>query len=242
MTVLLLKLSGPLQAWGNESRFTRRMTEREPTKSGIIGLIASAMGCSREDSLEDFAELEFGVRVDQKGRLLRDFQTERSLDGKTVMPLSQRYYIADAKYLAALSGDDALLKRADNALNHPRWPLYLGRRSCPPDAPLSLGLHSEYADVREALSSEPWIAAEWYKKKHAADGKLDAYFDAREGERGEMRNDAPITFSLKGRRYAERRIVHCPVNIPGAVIDDNAGHSASFFDAELNEHDPFSFL
>lgn len=38
MTALLLRLAGPLQSWGTSSRFTRRATDRAPSKSGVIGL------------------------------------------------------------------------------------------------------------------------------------------------------------------------------------------------------------
>ena len=45
MAVLLLKLAGPLQSWGSSSRFTERGTEHEPTKSGVVGLLAAALAC-----------------------------------------------------------------------------------------------------------------------------------------------------------------------------------------------------
>ena len=44
--MLLLSLSGPLQSWGDSSRFTVRNTGREPSKSGVLGLAASALGLS----------------------------------------------------------------------------------------------------------------------------------------------------------------------------------------------------
>jgi CRISPR system Cascade subunit CasD len=47
MPVLLLRLAAPLQSWGVESKFDTRRTLGYPTKSGVIGLVASAMG--RED-------------------------------------------------------------------------------------------------------------------------------------------------------------------------------------------------
>ena len=40
MATLLLRLAAPLQAWGSSSKFNIRTTEREPTKSGVIGMIA----------------------------------------------------------------------------------------------------------------------------------------------------------------------------------------------------------
>ena len=61
MAVLLLRLSGPMQSWGDSSRFVRRTTRTEPTKSGVVGMLASALGRSREDALDDLAQLEFGV-------------------------------------------------------------------------------------------------------------------------------------------------------------------------------------
>ena len=41
MSVLLLRLSGPMQSWGVQSRFTVRDTGLEPSKSGVVGLIAA---------------------------------------------------------------------------------------------------------------------------------------------------------------------------------------------------------
>ena len=43
MPVLLLRLAAPLQSWGVESKFDTRRTLGYPTKSGVIGLVASAI-------------------------------------------------------------------------------------------------------------------------------------------------------------------------------------------------------
>ena len=58
MTVLLLRLAGPLQAWGVKSRFTVRSTELEPTRSGIIGMLAAGIGgsFSTVSSFPDWAQ------------------------------------------------------------------------------------------------------------------------------------------------------------------------------------------
>ena len=71
MTVLLLRLAGPLQAWGVKSRFTVRSTELAPTRSGIIGMLSAAIGRRRTDPIEDLLSLRFGVRKDQPGRVIR---------------------------------------------------------------------------------------------------------------------------------------------------------------------------
>ena len=44
MPTLLLRLVGPMQSWGTTSRFDQRDTGKEPSKSGIVGLLAAAMG------------------------------------------------------------------------------------------------------------------------------------------------------------------------------------------------------
>ncbi len=159
MTVLLLHLAAPLQSWGTSSRFVRRNTDRWPSKSGVIGMLAAAKGLRRTDPLEDLLSLRFGVRVEQPGRLERDFQTARTRDGSESMPLSYRFYLADAGFLAALEGDEELLAGLKDALRRPVYPVYLGRRSCPPAAPVVLGLRD--GTVEEALRAEPWRASRW---------------------------------------------------------------------------------
>ena len=238
MGVLLLRLSGPLQSWGDSSRFTVRGTRREPTKSGVIGLLAAALGRQRGEEIGDLCSLEFGVRADQPGTLLRDFQTERSADGRTTMPLSQRYYLADAKFLAALGGDDALLSEISRALRHPRWPLYLGRRSCPADLPLLLPASEAYGDVRDALARHAWLAADWYRRRlGGAHPELEVTCDARDGEVCESQADLPLSFG-DVRRYASRAVVrYCVPNpdAPAASPEVQAG-------PEADAHDPMGFF
>ena len=69
MATLLLRLAAPLQAWGADSKFETRKTNREPTKSGVIGLLAAALGLRRDESegLARLTGLRFGVRVEGKG-------------------------------------------------------------------------------------------------------------------------------------------------------------------------------
>lgn len=49
MSTLLLRLAGPMQSWGTDSKFDVRRTQREPSKSGVIGLVAAVLGISRQD-------------------------------------------------------------------------------------------------------------------------------------------------------------------------------------------------
>ena len=58
MKNMLLTLKGPMQSWGTSSRFTKRRTSSEPSKSGIIGLLAAAQGRRRVDPIEDLVDLK----------------------------------------------------------------------------------------------------------------------------------------------------------------------------------------
>jgi CRISPR system Cascade subunit CasD len=56
---LLLWLEAPLQSWGHDSKFGRRDTLNFPTKSGVLGLVCSALGVGGEqcELLAEFASL-----------------------------------------------------------------------------------------------------------------------------------------------------------------------------------------
>lgn len=210
MAVLLLRLAGPMQAWGVKSRFTVRDTEHAPSKSGVIGMLAAAMGRRRTDPIEDLLTLRFGVRKDQPGTIIRDFHTARSLDGKDSMPLSQRYYLADAVFLAGIEGDASLLTGLDEALRRPIFPLYLGRRSCPPTQPLSLGLRE--AALQNALQDEPWLASSWFRRCQRGEFRAELLIDedalAAEERTGATagHRDIPLSFDPRRRDYGFRNV------------------------------------
>ncbi|MCC2323509.1 type I-E CRISPR-associated protein Cas5/CasD [Cellulomonas xiejunii] len=222
MTVLVLTLAGPLQAWGSSSRFTTRATDDAPTKSGVVGLLAAAQGRRRTDALEDYVGLRLGVRIDQPGRLLRDFQTARSLDGTDTMPLSYRYYREDARYVAVVEADPSLLEAFDDALRRPVFPLYLGRRSCPPAEPLVPRLAD--TALGSVLLDEPWRAAPWWRKQHGDSPPMLEYRVDRgaapelaEHRLGEtVQRDEPISFDPAHRQYGWRTVEFGHVPVPGA--------------------------
>lgn len=214
MSVLLLRLAGPLQSWGDSSRFTERETRHRPTKSGVLGLLAAAQGRRRTDPIEDLVNLRFGVRTDQEGRLMRDFHTA---DGA---PLSNRYYLMDAVFLAGVEGDSALLERLHKAVLRPKYPLYLGRRACPTQGRVTLGIQEE--NLNGVLREHPWLAARWYRSQQPRQVRLPVAIDTPEGHTGpiEVRPDVPVSFNQERRRYGWRSIHH-----PEAVRFDNPeGH------------------
>lgn len=227
-TTLLLKLAAPLQSWGSSSRFARRTTDAQPTKSGVIGLMAAAMGRRRTDPIEDLLGLRFGVRVDQPGELIRDFQTARSFDGATSMPLSDRYYRSDAVFLAAVEGEDMLISSLDQALRHPYFPLFLGRRSCPPVGRVTLGVQS--GDLESVLRAWPWEAARWWQSRHSAtEVDLTIMIDAEHaGDSvvavGQVK-DSPVSFDPRHRRHGLRQVATLPpVRVVNPFPSPERGH------------------
>lgn len=214
MSTLLLRMSAPLQAWGYESKFETRRTSREPTKSGVIGLLASALGRSRDESVQDLNELSFGVRVDHEGELLHDYHTVKLNESKTYV--TRRYYLSDAVFLVGLESDnEELLQKLNNAVLSPAFPLFLGRRSCPPTLPLSLGIRE--CSLLEALQSEPWLISQYMQKKlkNRSNFKLRIITDSDpKDSRAVRQKDVAVSFDPRKRQYGYRPIVeHTPITM-----------------------------
>lgn len=210
MATLLLRLAGPLQAWGVDSKFETRRTENLPTKSGVIGLVAAALGRRRDESVDDLCSLRFGVRVDQEGSLLRDYHIARNTKDSYQ---SNRWYLEDAVFLVGLESEDhAFLESLRQAMLFPAFPLFLGRRACPPELPLCLGIVED--DLLTALRAYPWQASETWRRKHpSADLRLVTDGNPEDFHCGAAR-DVPISFSPLRREYGWRKVKeHKPVHI-----------------------------
>lgn len=238
-TGFLLHLSGPLQSWGERSRFNQRDTATAPTRSGLIGMIAAAFGRRREEAVADLKALRFTVRIDRPGTLLRDFHTvgggmPRDLtvitaEGKrraaeTATVTSDRYYLQDAAFTVAVTADDpALLNRCAQAVRAPRWPLYLGRRSCPPDAPLLLDVlrtdpitaligfplartapHDQSDVLIEFRSDTPFDARAWPADPGVSDDE-QVYTEAQ---------DEPVSFQPHHRQFQARPVYRRHLRLP----------------------------
>ncbi|WP_411081747.1 type I-E CRISPR-associated protein Cas5/CasD [Streptomyces sp. cmx-18-6] len=225
MSVLLLRLAGPLQSWGSAARFTRRTTESAPTKSGVIGLLAAAQGRRRDADLSDLAALEFGVRIDQPGTRLRDFHTAHHSDTLKAMPLSERFYLADAVFVAGVSGDAGLVQRLYEALLEPVFLPYLGRRSCPPSRPVTIAEPLD-AELEEALRQARWEASAWYRKHRVtsfrrrgrpapAEVRLDLLLESPPDRLPDMTlRDLPVSFDPRHRRYGLRGVRTAETRVP----------------------------
>jgi CRISPR system Cascade subunit CasD len=205
--VLTLRLAGPLQSWGASSRFARRMTERAPTKSGVLGLLAAAQGRDRGADIADLAALTFAVRLDQPGTRVRDYQTAQHGDTGKSMPVSERFYLSDAVFVAAVEGDEALIDALYAAVRSPAYLPFLGRRSCPPSRPIDLGVHR--GGLWRALAAEPWQASTWVQRRRVRERRveLEVIADLPVGDGpGDAVRDQPLSFDPRHRRYGLRSV------------------------------------
>lgn len=159
MRFLLFTLYAPMGSFGEIAVGERRMSWARPGRSAILGLVAAAQGIERTDEkahqrLE--AGLHYAVRTDAPGRPLVDYHTaqtpkarkgrrfatrreELGSDGLNTV-LSVREWRTDACFTVALwprSDQDVDLDGIAEALRHPRFVLYVGRKSAPPGLPLN---------------------------------------------------------------------------------------------------------
>lgn len=161
MEYLLFRLYGPMASWGEIAVGEMRHSEIKPSKSAVIGLLAAALGITREQegpqqSLAN--DYRLGVKMLSVGQVMRDYHTVQApkSGGKfryrtrrdelvvgcdrlgTV--LSSREYRTDSQAVIALCSASkaawSLTQLAD-ALRRPKFHLYLGRKGCPLAAPLN---------------------------------------------------------------------------------------------------------
>lgn len=215
-----------MQAWGTGSRFTTRQTALAPSKSGVLGLICAALGRRRDEPVDDLAELRFAVRVDHPGSVLRDFHTAGSDTGvyrasggvgKPDPVVSSRYYLQDASFLVAIEGLASTLAAVEEALRAPRWPLYLGRRGCPPAGPVYLPDPLRDTDALAALAAEPWRPR--LDDRELTEPGLRVIADAEVADAESIVPDQPAGASYAARAFAPRPIRTHWVMPP---VDDNA--------------------
>jgi len=222
-----------MQSWGFASRFTRRTTALHPTKSGLIGLIAAAMGINKFSAdepaqIQALSDLHCTTVALPKRRgprelpILRlsdyhtigggyDKRTEsmkkpRAASGATLETvLSERDYLLDARFGALFEGELGWLTQIAEKLRDPVWGVWLGRKCCIPAAPLLAGV----GENRDAAWKLLLRAAE-------LDGTaLLTHFDhlveggEAEGLDGDWLNDQPVAFGAPvGGRHTKRRVRH----------------------------------
>lgn len=235
MSTLLLRLAAPMQSWGVNSKFDWRNTSRAPSKSGIVGLCAAALGYKRdeEEKIGKLTRLNYGVRIDRPGTLLKDFhmaheelfwdpidRSKINRGKKSSSYLTIRHYLSDAAFLAGLEGNEDFLNEIEAAIRAPMFPLFLGRRSCPPEGRVSLGVVSY--DLREALSRQPLVA---HPRQTRSGTKIKPHLvmdaDTLTQKNSHFWRDLPRSFNPEHRKYDFRCVCESDVPIPEPSIKDH---------------------
>jgi len=147
---LILKLQGPMQAWGEHSFEGIRPSGNIPTRSALLGLLGACFGIGRNEmnKLQALADsVGFAVRRDERFPMVKitDYHTVQDArveyaglkSHETIQ--TWREYLLDAQYTVAVWNHDGALVTLDNleaAIKCPVFTPYLGRRSCPLARPL----------------------------------------------------------------------------------------------------------
>ncbi|HML52669.1 MAG TPA: type I-E CRISPR-associated protein Cas5/CasD [Solidesulfovibrio magneticus] len=176
---LVLRLTGPLMAFGDVAVDEIRPTAVLPSQSLLTGLVANALGWrAREgERLNRLQErLVYGARRDATGVTFTDYQNAHISPGQTMWryrtpgPLKRsglkydnvqrwRDYVADGFVTVVLTfvpaDENPTLAEVGQALRRPARPLFLGRVSCPPSCPLYREETVLAASVPEALAAVP---------------------------------------------------------------------------------------
>ncbi len=178
---LVFQLYAPLAAWGGQTVGQERPSEDHPSRSALLGLLAAALGIRRGEEEKHRAlrdACRFGIKLLAPGLALRDFHTiqvppsakkqqhlqtrrDELREPKVSTMLSFRSYRQDALSVVAVisQGEPYGPKQLQEALLKPFFPLYLGRKACPPALPLNPELIPA-PDLKTALDRyciAPWI-------------------------------------------------------------------------------------
>lgn len=221
--VLLLRLEGPLQSWGDRSRFWNRQTQRFPTKSGVIGLLFCAMGLGgeRREELALFSHLSMmAYRVGaaahpEREPVLSDFHMvgngydendpwellciPKTADGKKAVNggarLTRTEFLQDCKFAVILEIPASFSDRVTSSLVNPVWDIYLGHKCCVPSRNVFSGIFSSVNEAEAELQAQ---------LKQEGLGILDRQREVAVGEPGAViLQDVPVCFGAE-KSYTER--------------------------------------
>ena len=176
MQFLVFQLQASLAAWGDVAVGEYRGTRDSPGASALVGLLGAALGLPREAEAAHTALCAgygFAVGTLDEGHLLRDYHTAQ-VPGRAQLKrrphhtrrdelnlpkhelntiLSTRDYRQGGAWVVAAQARGCAphgLQALAAALREPRFVLYLGRKCCPPAAPLA-------PQVQEASSAHAAI-------------------------------------------------------------------------------------
>lgn len=208
MNLLIFTLSAPMMSFGGINAWKHRSTESAPTKSSIVGIISCAMGLGRNNPeiINLSRSIKVGVRVDRKGLIEEDFHTVSGIflnvDGKKMGKIDdpftqiiEREYVEDAVFTIVIAAEDTMIDKIQQAFEHPKWQIFIGRKSCVPSIPV-LGVKViDYADIEDAIRRYP------LNERHDI-GTISYII---EDDKGEILAQDEINGEI-GRNYTTRRV------------------------------------
>jgi CRISPR system Cascade subunit CasD len=185
MDILLLRFDAPLMSFGAVMVDQHGPTERFPGLSLLTGLFANALGLRHGEAsaLETLqGRIEYAARWDIEPKEILDYHTvdlgqfkmsepgwttrgeseHRTGGVSAALGIHQRYrhYWANGVMTLAVSlggGGEPTVASLAERLSRPVRPLFLGRKTCLPSAPLLLDV-VEADDILAALRAEPPVA------------------------------------------------------------------------------------
>jgi CRISPR system Cascade subunit CasD len=246
MKTLTIRLTSPLQSYGNEASFDRRTSGDCPSKSAIIGMIAAALGYRRDNPrILKLNDLSFAVRVDQWGKTLTDFHIVEWKQGKPPT-LTYRDYLQDAIFVVGIGHEnEELIDNIQKALRQPKFQLFLGRRANVPAGLLNLKLFTN-TDPITVLEKLKWQASKWYQEKMWQQNKkkfvnhIEIIADANllPNKRVVMVKDRVKSFSQKNRQYSYRSVAFEEIKLKNPCAEQ----TQATVDLKNTDHDPMQFL
>lgn len=181
MECLVFHLVGPMCSWGGPAVGTYRPTDDHPTKSGLIGILSASLGLDRSDSDAIYAlssGYEYVVASAGKQAVMMDFatvQTSSSSKGKEASMLPprtlelsrndintiviDRRFLCNACYsvfMIPVPGSKYSLEQLRDALEHPHFIPYLGRKSCPLSFPMCPTIES-YVRLMDLITEKSFM-------------------------------------------------------------------------------------
>lgn len=224
MKLIKFTLSAPLQSWGEDARWDQRTTAAMPAKSAVIGLLGCCLDIPRGDEklnqLND--QLMIAVRADRPGRVMTDYHTVQGTGGVFLNAegkprsggdtiITPKQYLQDARFTVFLWGSEETLASCFRAMEHPKWAVYLGRKSCVPAVPV----RPEWVEAvspedavkifspEERKHSAPWVQVEMDAKPNDSLGNNQRMITRRDSILRADRNEYAVrwvkTFPVRSR-------------------------------------------
>ena len=146
-------------------------------------------------------------------------------------------------FAAFVEGPDGLIDALANAIRRPAFPLYLGRRACPPTLPLFLAVESD--PIWEVVRSTGWLASGCHRKRQRDKREVQVRVvadagivpGADESTPGRTLQDVPVSFDSERRLYTFRQVEEASVPLQNPEYDESAPRKAL-----TGGHDPMEVL